>query len=385
MPLNFPLLTLFEAGWPGRGDLWSASGSVCLDGDLFSLPAALQIKLHFPKICSLSTARMRWCRLLPSSLLSSSVQPWRLESQPAPDFLIFISCSFQIAPSAASQPSRFRVAPRRRPISGGSNSQALPVGNHSPVKRAIISDIHGNLEALTATLDHIRTLRVDQIICLGDIIGYGPDPIACLDLVMSSCQLTILGNHDSAAVCSAQGFNEAAEKAIDWTREELERDGRNTELYTRRWDFLGELPTRHDEGQFLFVHGSPRDATNEYVFPEHIFDRERMAMLMQKFEKYCFQGHTHIPGVFTQGGKFLSPDQISYEYELDGREKAMINVGSVGQPRDEDPRACFVLLDTDAKRIKFHRVEYDAAKTRQKIYAIGQLANYLGDRLLTGR
>lgn len=253
------------------------------------------------------------------------------------------------------------------------------------MKRAIISDIHGNLEALTATLDYIRGLRVDQIICLGDIIGYGPDPVACLDKVMESCSLTILGNHDQAALFDPSGFNPVALRAIYWTRDQLEIDSPNTEKNNRRWDFLGELPRRHDEGKYLFVHGSPRDPTNEYVFPEHIFERERMASLMQRFEQYCFQGHTHIPGVFTQGGRFLPPDEIDYEYPLDGREKAMFNVGSIGQPRDEDPRSCFVVLDTAANLLRYHRVEYDAARTREKIYQISELDNMLGDRLLSGR
>ena len=146
------------------------------------------------------------------------------------------------------------------------------------MKRAIISDIHGNFEALSAVLDFIKTLNVDQIVCLGDIIGYGPDPIRCLDLVMQHCELTILGNHDQAAIFDPDGFNPVAMRAIFWTREQLEKEvGVQADA---RWDFLGELPRRHDEGQFLYVHGSPRDPTNEYVFPEHIYEKNRMEALM---------------------------------------------------------------------------------------------------------
>jgi predicted phosphodiesterase len=250
------------------------------------------------------------------------------------------------------------------------------------VKRALISDIHGNYEALAAVLDYINTLDIDEIICLGDIIGYGPDPIRCLDIVMDRCKLVILGNHDQAAIFDPEGFNPVATRAIYWTREQLEQDaGERADL---RWDFLGELPRRHDEGEFLFVHGSPRDPTNEYVFPEHIYEKNRMESLMRRFDQYCFQGHTHIPGVFTEGGSFIQPEQRGYFYQLDG-EKCMINVGSVGQPRDEDYRACFVVLDTELKTIRYHRVEYDAKTTRNKIYAIAALDNMLGDRLLTGR
>ena len=123
------------------------------------------------------------------------------------------------------------------------------------MKRALISDIHGNFEALTAVLTKIGELDVDEIICLGDIIGYGPDPVRCLDAVMANCQMTILGNHDQAAIFDPEGFNPVALRAIFWTREQLESDNSNMDQSDRRWDFLGELPRRHDEGKFLFVHG----------------------------------------------------------------------------------------------------------------------------------
>lgn len=252
------------------------------------------------------------------------------------------------------------------------------------MKRAIISDIHGNLEALTAVLNRIGELNVDGIICLGDVIGYGPNPLECLDLVMSKCQLTILGNHDQAAIFDPEGFNPVAMRAIFWTRTQLESDTKNIEKSDLRWDFLGELPRRHDEGEFLFVHGSPRDPTNEYVFPEHIYEKELMAVLFSRIEKYCFQGHTHIPGMITETGTFTSPEQNDYYFRL-GDTKCMFNVGSVGQPRDGDPRACFVVLDSDDKSVQYHRVDYDFETTRQKIHQIPDLDNMLGDRLRGGR
>ena len=172
------------------------------------------------------------------------------------------------------------------------------------MKRALISDIHGNYEALTAVLEFISSIGVEEIVCLGDIIGYGPDPIKCLDLVMNHCQLTILGNHDQAALFDPEGFNPVAMRAIFWTREQLESE--EGQAADARWDFLGELPRCHDGGKYLFVHGSPRDPTNEYVFPEHVYEKNRMEALLKRFEQYCFQGHTHIPGVFTESGSFLS-------------------------------------------------------------------------------
>lgn len=254
------------------------------------------------------------------------------------------------------------------------------------MRRALISDIHANLEALNAVLAHIRSQGIREIYCLGDIIGYGPDPAACLDLVINQSALTILGNHDQAVLFDPAGFNPVALRAIFWTRDQLESmaNADDAEMMDRRWDFLGELPKRHDDGDFLYVHGSPFDPTNEYVFPEHIYDRDRMAKLFQRVQKYCFQGHTHIPGVFTAGGSFLPPDEIDRVYVL-GDEKAMINVGSVGQPRDEDPRACYVVLDLEARTVTFHRVEYDAQVTRKKILAVPDLDNMLGERLINGR
>ena len=252
------------------------------------------------------------------------------------------------------------------------------------MKRAIISDIHGNFEALTAVMGRIGDINLDEIICLGDIIGYGPDPVKCLDTVIEHCQMTILGNHDQAAIFDPEGFNPVAMKAIFWTRDQLEKDSGDLVQMDRRWDFLGDLPRRHDEGEFLFVHGSPRDATNEYVFPETIYEKDLLKLLMSRFEKLCFQGHTHIPGVFTESGSFIAPEERDHFFRLDG-EKCMVNVGSVGQPRDGNPRSCFVVLDTEEKTVEYHRVEYDAEKTRQKIYEIGELDNMLGDRLITGR
>ena len=122
------------------------------------------------------------------------------------------------------------------------------------MKRAIISDIHGNFSALSSVLSKIDTLCVDEIICLGDIIGYGPEPLKCLDTVIERCKLTILGNHDQAAIFDPEGFNPVAMRAIMWTRQQLE-DAPSSQQADLRWDFLGELPRRHDEGLYLFVHG----------------------------------------------------------------------------------------------------------------------------------
>ncbi len=262
------------------------------------------------------------------------------------------------------------------------------------MKRAIISDIHGNYEALTAVLADIQEKGLTEIYCLGDVIGYGPDPIRCLDTVIETCAVTILGNHDQAVLFDPDGFNPVALRAIYWTRDQLESGFGSADQNDRRWDFVGELPRKRDEGDFIFVHGSPRDTTNEYVFPEHAYEVDKMNSMMSRFDGICFQGHTHIPGVFAMTSDdddpakreyaFFAPEDRDSFFRLNGI-KAMINVGSVGQPRDENPRACYVVLDTEEKTIEYHRVEYDVHTTRMKIYAIDDLDNMLGDRLLAGR
>lgn len=244
---------------------------------------------------------------------------------------------------------------------------------------ALISDIHSNYEALLAVADDIEKHQVEKVICLGDIVGYGPNPCECVDLVMD-CDVAILGNHDQGALFDPEGFNSGAERAIFWTRTQLENA--RDPLAEARWEFLGDRPRMHKEGNLLFVHGSARNPLNEYVFPEDIYNQNKMEKIFLLVDQYCFQGHTHVPGVFTQSMQFLSPADVNYSYRLD-QQKTLVNVGSVGQPRDNDPRACYVLLDGD--RVIFRRVEYDAQVTRSKIHNIPDLDRYLGDRLLDGR
>ncbi len=249
------------------------------------------------------------------------------------------------------------------------------------MKRALISDIHANLGALEAVLRDVRQQGIKEIFCLGDVIGYGPDPCECLDRVIRDCQITILGNHDQAALFDPDGFNPVALQAVYWTRQQLENLG-DAQAINRRWDFLGELPRTYNEGDYLFVHGSPREPTNEYVFPEDVYNQRKMEALFGRIVKYCFQGHTHIPGIFTLEREFLTPDEIDHQFRL-SEDKVMINVGSVGQPRDNDPRACYVVLEDDV--LTFRRVDYDVEATAQKIYKTPDLDDMLGDRLRTGR
>ena len=227
----------------------------------------------------------------------------------------------------------------------------------------------------------IRDQGITEIFCLGDLVGYGPNPREVIDEVMK-CDVCLLGNHDQGALFDPEGFNTGAERAIFWTRSQLEKGPGSTAEKQKRWDFLGELPRSHSEDNLLFVHGSARNPLNEYVFPEDIYNKRKLEKIFALIKQFAFQGHTHVPGVFSESFNFFSPEELNHEYRL-GREKAMINVGSVGQPRDGDPRACYVVLEDEL--VRFRRVEYPFDRTASKIHDISDLDNFLGDRLRDGR
>ena len=227
--------------------------------------------------------------------------------------------------------------------------------------KAIISDIHSNLEALQAVLKDIEKHKVDEIYCLGDVVGYGPNPRECVDLVMK-CKLVLLGNHDQGAMFDPDGFNPPAERAIFWTREPARSVRRDPAGHASgagsSWP---NGRARISENGFLFVHGSARNPLNEYVFPEDIYNQRKMERIFALVERYCFQGHTHVPGVFTEQLPrplpVPQPRGDRLRLSLDGR-KTLCNVGSVGQPRDGDWRACYVLLDDDTIRYPPRRVRH---------------------------
>jgi predicted phosphodiesterase len=143
------------------------------------------------------------------------------------------------------------------------------------MKRAIVSDIHGNLEALEAVLANIGHEGVDSIYCLGDIVGYGPNPRECIDRVIGFDQ-SILGNHDQGALYDPEGFSSGAERAIFWTRDQLEMANGDEQQKLKRWQFLSELPRTVREGPFTFVHGSVRNPLSEYVFPEDTHNPKKL-------------------------------------------------------------------------------------------------------------
>jgi diadenosine tetraphosphatase ApaH/serine/threonine PP2A family protein phosphatase len=247
---------------------------------------------------------------------------------------------------------------------------------------AIVSDIHSNLEAFSVVLDEIERRGIRDIICLGDVVGYGPNPMECLDLVSQRCKATLMGNHDFAVFYEPFNFNSGAETACFWTRQQFETDP-NPQRRAERWKFLGNLPVRLRTDAYVGVHASPRRPINEYIFPDDIYTNPgKFVNIFERFERLCFVGHTHVPGVFLEGPDFYSPDELDYRFELTD-EKAIINVGSVGQPRDRDPRSSFVILTDSA--VEFVRLPYDVDTTVRKVEAIQDLDNFLGTRLLDGR
>lgn len=250
---------------------------------------------------------------------------------------------------------------------------------------AFISDIHSNLEALQAVLADIDRRGISSIFCLGDVVGYGPDPAACVDIVRQRCRVTILGNHDEAlAQGNWLGFNLVARSAMEWTRKRLRprfyRPGSRS-----RWKFLADLPRSFEwEGLYL-VHGSPRDPVSEYVLPRHA-DFPMPGMFEEIFGKFatvCLVGHTHHAGVFLPTPRFLPPSEVAEGFSYENGQKLLINVGSVGQPRDRDPRACYVSMDENGV-FRYHRVEYPIEETQRKIRSIRRLDDRLADRLAEG-
>ena len=266
---------------------------------------------------------------------------------------------------------------------------------------AIISDLHGNRSALEVCLADAAARGVLRYVCLGDVVGYGAEPRACLDAVMTRCVaaptepgpegepllpgLCLKGNHEEALLFTAEDFNPKARAAIEWTREEIGRDPSRADAY---WDFLGELDAPERDEVAMFAHGSPRDPVREYVVPRDIKDRRKMDGLFAAMDRdVCFIGHSHMPSVlFADGSYFVPRGEASehgpYDLGLDSS-RAIVNVGSVGQPRDQDPRLSYVLFDGSA--VTFVRLEYDHQAAATAIRQVPDLPDFLADRLAAGR
>jgi predicted phosphodiesterase len=259
------------------------------------------------------------------------------------------------------------------------------------MRRAIISDIHGNLVALNAALADCDTQKVDEIVCLGDICGYGPDPIECTDIIRARCKWVLSGNHDLALFMSvAIGFNKFAREAIDWQRSVMTPRWYSMPSTRNRWKWLGDLSPMRTENNVLYVHASPRDPMMEYVeeadFADMGFGSSQKAQdIFEKIQWLSFCGHSHRPGVVTQEFHWWKPKDLQdMSWQLKDSDKTLVNIGSVGQPRDNNPDGCYVIYDIEKKTITFRRVPYDIKKAQERFMRVPQIDQRLFKRLESG-
>lgn len=247
---------------------------------------------------------------------------------------------------------------------------------------AFISDIHGNLSALEAVLAAVRAQSVDATICLGDVVGYGPFPSECLDLVKDRCALCVMGNHDRAVIdaTEAERFNPSAREALDFTC---------AHLATQHVDQIRDMPMISDLGEVTASHASPITEPTDYVHDQTIaagayggFDNAALLL-----------GHTHIPIAFGTpdiGYLKVEPKDVRVAFlppglplRLDSSYRYILNPGSVGQPRDGNPDASFGVLDATQRTFTVYRVAYDVQSTQDAMIKAG-LPNFLAQRLRIG-
>lgn len=252
------------------------------------------------------------------------------------------------------------------------------------MKFGIISDVHGNLEALRVALETLtRELEVDKLFFCGDLVGYGPEPNACIDALREELDAGIKGNHDAAVVgeLGVNFFNRAGSKALKWTKREITKDNKA---------YLEELPVQSylpEEGISL-VHGSSADSLTHYITRKA--DAIRSTRLAEKDFAVQLFGHTHLPVVYEIANENVNEYRIQggKSFNLNPHRKYLINPGSVGQPRDGNWKTSFAMLELNdnlvPQNVNFFREEYPAEKTRQKILD-ANLPKQLGDRLLEGR
>jgi diadenosine tetraphosphatase ApaH/serine/threonine PP2A family protein phosphatase len=239
----------------------------------------------------------------------------------------------------------------------------------------IISDIHSNLEALTRALAALERHRPDRVVCLGDVVGYGASVNECCELVRKVSVVTLLGNHD-AAVAGRMDYSfyyDAARHALDWTAARIAPD---------HLEWLRSLPYVHRLDGAQFTHGNPVDP-EAY---EYVFAVEQARELVPHFEALAdvnFIGHSHLCKTFAVGPAGDVSEVVATRFGLRRGYKYVVSVGSIGQPRDCDNRACFVVYDSDSRIVEYHRVPYDIERAAQKIFDADLALNF-GRRLFLG-
>ncbi len=240
------------------------------------------------------------------------------------------------------------------------------------MKYALISDVHANLEALEAVMSEIESMKIEHILCLGDAIGYGANPEECAQIIREKCDICLMGNHEAAVIgnLDISYFTQYAKDAALWTRNHISES-------TLRW--ANNLPLISNIYNFTLIHGSLYQP-EMFNYVQTIADAEFNFKVMET--DILFLGHSHQPLAF------FNTEPMTYtlgpEIELDNSDKVIVNIGSVGQPRDENPLSCFAVYDSEENIVELIRVEYDHTKTANKILAAG-LPEALAIRLSIGR
>ena len=245
------------------------------------------------------------------------------------------------------------------------------------MRSLIIADLHSNLEAFQAILQDARVQGgFEQVWCLGDVVGYGPDPGPCIDLLRSLPHVAICGNHELGALGSLnlEEFNPHAAAATRWTAEQLTPE---------QAGYLRALPQWLEQGEFTLVHGSPLEPVWDYFLPTSMTPEELRASFERFTTPYCLVGHSHLPFRCREPDLAFLPLPQGQALPL-GQERLVINPGSAGQPRDGDPRVCYALYDTETRRLTHHRTSYDIEAVQVKMRRAG-LPEYLAARLSAGR
>ncbi len=242
------------------------------------------------------------------------------------------------------------------------------------MRLGIVSDIHANYEALETVYAHGKSVGVDRWICLGDIIGYGPWPNECVDWVREHCEFTVLGNHDNVGIGREEHehFNPYARQAIEWTKAELSASSK---------DFLETLPYMVRKYESIFVHASPK-SPSDWFYVNSLDDA------LECFDFFkpgaCFIGHTHCPLAVIKPG----PDQFHLvddeHFTFNASDKVLINVGSVGQPRDNDNKASYVIFEPENRKVEMYRLAYNIGKVQNQMKQL-EFPEFLYSRLARGR
>lgn len=242
------------------------------------------------------------------------------------------------------------------------------------MRYGIFSDIHSNLEAFDSVIRAYKSEAIDRYLCIGDVIGYATNPKECIKKVNKLAMITVAGNHDWAAVnlFSLDYFNETAKEALLWTRSNIDHKDRI---------FLESLKLTYKNKELTLVHGT-LDNPQEFNYMTDGYIAEETFRILDT--NICFVGHTHHPGAFIKD----KDESIHYRqddsYDIKPDNKYIINVGSVGQPRDGNPKAAYCIYDSEKREVRIKRIVYDFESSRKKIIELG-LAKFLGDRLLLGR